>query len=509
MNVNAFPELESVGDHVLGVGDDLLIELMATDLDGDPLIISVSNAPAGSSLQEHFFSWRPGSNQVGTYTVTFIVMDGRGGIVMQSVDLVVEGLAPDPVEGSIQLVTSPIVPSVADEVSLNIKGTFSSVDAELGSVEVNREGSEIEVNITGIWSGDSGEEVETAFDTTATVGFLAAGGYQVAVIFNGGVADLFTFTVLEGPPPVGPVSMDFDLAAGDQEVRRVGDAVSGAIFELQLTIKDAPELGGWGVDLRYDSDQIRYVSGSFQQSDFLPGFFALTEEDEGLVIPGGGVLGSVTSSQAEGVLGTLSFEVLEGFTDSTELVITRILYRLTEGRSDEITVRSTAVITSESLVPKLLGDFDDNGKVDLFDFFLFADAFGGTDPEFDLTDDGKVNLFDFFLFADAFGNEAQAKLLALAEEYLGLPIQPVLAQSFPNPFNPETTIRFSLPVPNRIRLTVYNVAGQQVGILVDDEYRSAGTHEVVWKANGRAGGIYFYRLLAGDFSETHRVVLAK
>ena len=53
------------------------------------------------------------------------------------------------------------------------------------------------------------------------------------------------------------------------------------------------------------------------------------------------------------------------------------------------------------------------------------------------------------------------------------------------------------------------MAGQQVGILVDDEYRSAGTHEVVWIANGQAGGIYFYRLLAGDFSETHRVVLAK
>ena len=314
--------------------------------------------------------------------------------------------------------------------------------------------------------------------------------------------------VVEGLAP-DPVSIDFDLAAGDQEVRRVGDAVSGAIFDLQLTIKDAPELGGWGVDLQYDSDQIRYVSGSFQQSDFLPGFFALTEEFEGLVIPGGGVLGSVTSSQAEGVLGTLSFEVLEGFTDSTELVITRIIYRLTEGRSAEITVRSTAVITSESLVPKLVGDFNSSGKVDLFDFFLFADAFGGTDPAFDLTDDGKVNLADFFVFADAFGNEGQAKLLALAEEYLGLPIQPVLAQSFPNPFNPETTIRFSLPVPNRISLTVYNVAGQQVGILVDDEYRSAGTHEVVWNANGQAGGIYFYRLLAGDFSETHRMVLAK
>jgi len=90
-----------------------------------------------------------------------------------------------------------------------------------------------------------------------------------------------------------------------------------------------------------------------------------------------------------------------------------------------------------------------------------------------------------------------------------LPIQPVLAQSFPNPFNPETTIRLSLPLPNRISLTVYNVAGQQVGILVDDEYRSAGTHEVAWKANGQAGGIYFYRLLAGDYAETRRMVLAK
>ena len=53
------------------------------------------------------------------------------------------------------------------------------------------------------------------------------------------------------------------------------------------------------------------------------------------------------------------------------------------------------------------------------------------------------------------------------------------------------------------------MAGQQVGILVDDEYRSAGTHEVVWKANGQAGGIYFYRLLAGDYAKTRRMVLAK
>jgi hypothetical protein len=163
-------------------------------------------------------------------------------------------------------------------------------------------------------------------------------------------------------------------------------------------------------------------------------------------------------------------------------VITKILYRLTEGRSEEITVRSTAVITSESLGSKLLGDFNDSGKVDLLDFFIFASAFG---------------------------TEAQAKLLALAEQYLGLPIQPVLAQSFPNPFNSETTISFSLPVPTMVSLTVYNMAGQQIGILVDDEYRSAGTHQTTWNANGLAGGVYLYRLLAGDYAETRRMVLAK
>ena len=52
----------------------------------------------------------------------------------------------------------------------------------------------------------------------------------------------------------------------------------------------------------------------------------------------------------------------------------------------------------------VFADFNGDRAVNLFDFFLFADAFGGADPKFDLTGDGKVNLSDFFLFADAFGS---------------------------------------------------------------------------------------------------------
>ena len=60
-------------------------------------------------------------------------------------------------------------------------------------------------------------------------------------------------------------------------------------------------------------------------------------------------------------------------------------------------------VNAEPPEPEIQGDFNNNKKVDLFDFFLFADAFGGTDPLYDLDGNGTVQLPDFFLFADAFG----------------------------------------------------------------------------------------------------------
>ncbi|MEW6051664.1 MAG: PKD domain-containing protein [Candidatus Zixiibacteriota bacterium] len=94
-----------------------------------------------------------------------------------------------------------------------------------------------------------------------------------------------------------------------------------------------------------------------------------------------------------------------------------------------------------------------------------------------------------------------------------LPRQFALAQNYPNPFNPTTTISFELPMAKRVRIDIYNVMGQRVTTLVDAHYE-AGQHSVEFDATGvdghpLAGGMYIYRLEAGTFVETRKMILLK
>lgn len=83
-----------------------------------------------------------------------------------------------------------------------------------------------------------------------------------------------------------------------------------------------------------------------------------------------------------------------------------------------------------------------------------------------------------------------------------------LAQNYPNPFNPSTVIRYGLPVDAHVRLTVFNMLGQEVATLVDGEEVS-GFHQVVFRDPGLASGVYFYRLNAGGFVSTRQLLLMK
>ncbi len=88
-----------------------------------------------------------------------------------------------------------------------------------------------------------------------------------------------------------------------------------------------------------------------------------------------------------------------------------------------------------------------------------------------------------------------------------------LGQNFPNPFNPQTTISFALPQAGRVRIVVYNVLGQAIKTLADDNF-AAGTHKLVWDGTNASGasvssGIYFYRIEANSYKASKKMILLK
>jgi hypothetical protein len=93
-------------------------------------------------------------------------------------------------------------------------------------------------------------------------------------------------------------------------------------------------------------------------------------------------------------------------------------------------------------------------------------------------------------------------------EMSGVPGMFALHQNYPNPWNPSTTLCYDLPQNAFVTLTVYNTLGQQVAQLVDEE-QELGSHEVVFRGDGLASGVYFYRLKAGDFSQVKKLILLR
>ena len=98
-------------------------------------------------------------------------------------------------------------------------------------------------------------------------------------------------------------------------------------------------------------------------------------------------------------------------------------------------------------------------------------------------------------------------------EHPALPDDYKLAQNYPNPFNPTTVIEFDLPRRSNVSITIFNLLGQQVAELVNEEI-AAGSYRVSWDGISSSGqrassGIYFYRLVADDFIDTKKMILLK
>ena len=83
-----------------------------------------------------------------------------------------------------------------------------------------------------------------------------------------------------------------------------------------------------------------------------------------------------------------------------------------------------------------------------------------------------------------------------------------LSQNYPNPFNPSTTIRFNLPEASIVKLTIFNILGQEIRTLVN-EFKESGANTINFDASDLNSGIYIYKIEAGNFVQTRKMTLLK
>jgi uncharacterized delta-60 repeat protein len=88
------------------------------------------------------------------------------------------------------------------------------------------------------------------------------------------------------------------------------------------------------------------------------------------------------------------------------------------------------------------------------------------------------------------------------------PTEFILYQNYPNPFNPFTTLKYSIPASSYVNLKIYDILGEEVATIVNEE-NVAGEYEIIFDASQLTSGIYFYRLQAGEFSSTRKLILIK
>lgn len=122
--------------------------------------------------------------------------------------------------------------------------------------------------------------------------------------------------------------------------------------------------------------------------------------------------------------------------------------------------------------------------------------------------DKNINTGKYYYRLKQIDFNGSYKYSHIVEVNLNIPIQFSLEQNYPNPFNPTTTIKYSIPNQSLITMKLYDVLGREVTTLVNEE-KTAGIYKVELNASSLASGVYFYRIKAGDFVQTKKMILLR
>ena len=323
------------------------------------------------------------------------------------------------------------------------------------------------------------------------------------------------------------------------------------VFSVDVLVGKVSNLAGWSFNLEYDP-QILSLESIEEGDAFKPKgestFFQKGKANAkvGTVTGLSSVYLGTGGVYASGKLMTLTFKAIKG--GESFLRLKEVELGDPKGKVIPVDIAETTVVVSS--VPPC--DVNADGSVNIFDLILVAQSFGQkVKTRVDTNDDGVVSIFDLIMVAQCFGQGAAPTIISqpvamfsMVENWVRLaeaaddgsvafdqgiavlkeilssikPVETVLMPNYPNPFNPETWIPYHLSQDAEIVIRIYDASGRIVRTL-DVGFQSFGYYASRGKAaywNGRNGsgelvssGIYFYRLQAGDYTETRKMVILK
>ena len=150
-----------------------------------------------------------------------------------------------------------------------------------------------------------------------------------------------------------------------------------------------------------------------------------------------------------------------------------------------------------------------NGITRYLAYSMFNQPFDGRTTEILIQSAGKLNMNDIqIIVADINGGALNVSHSQGSQNYQSGPHSFEISKLYPNPFNPSTEVSFSMPTDNHVRLSAYNVQGQEVDVIFEGA-QSVGPHSDTWNAASFPSGVYYIRLQAGDMVTSQKALLVK
>ena len=331
---------------------------------------------------------------------------------------------------------------------------------------------------------------------------------------------------------------------------------AGDTFTLDLSAENVFDLAGWQFDIAFDPAVLEAVE--VNEGDFLKTGDGATFFQKGTIDNTTGKITKLSSARLseDGVSGKgtlLSVTFTAKTAGQTQLKLENFQLAAITGVSIPAGPHEVVITVEGQLAT---GDVNRDGQVSILDMVLVARHFGKTVPansEIDMNGDGVVNIQDLIIVAQHLGEStvsaapsmtaaelnpamiqawiAQAQVeddgslafqqgIANLQQLLALliPEETALLPNYPNPFNPETWIPYQLSEPAEVTLTIHSVNGTLIRTLALGHHRAGiyqtRTRAAYWDGKNEVGesvasGVYFYRLTAGEFSATRKMLIRK